>query len=235
MMTTAYVIEKRVREDWSTQARSQFSESDLTWQIVDRAGVPSRMAYLYSVDAINDIPTRNLDDWWEFRVRDLNGEVIATYPGKPIPPDYISWDHLRRAPLDVEDISIDALKELQKRYYEESDVIREMAAIIACEMGNRLSVDYGPKFVYAPDDPDGNKYHGKRKGLSIYVDDYGHYMTIHVDGKLVCSTHPTEQLFVPGEWVKRIDAIYKEAYQLMIARRQQKAEDMRRVLARRFK
>lgn len=230
MNTTAYVIEMKVREDWARAARSDFTARDLEWHVVDYKGQPCRMAYLDMQEAIDDMP-RSGDDWWECRVRDIQtNQVVALHPGSPIPPDWMSADRLRRPLAGLDTMSSDQLKALQREYYEASGRVRQMCAVVARELGTRLSAAYGPKYVYSPDDPDHGKFHGQRAGLSIYVDDYGGYMTVTIDGKRVCSTHATDQLFVPGEWVKRIDEIYPEAHARMQARATAAAERNRQYL-----
>lgn len=227
-MPTAYVIEMKVREDWAQQAASQFTKSELDWQVVDHHGSPSHMAYLDELDAIADMP--RVDDWYEVRVRDLDGNITVLNPGKPIPPDYVSGDHLRRPLTGVENLTIEQLTTLRREYYQASDGVRAMAATTAREIGERLSVNYGPKYVYAPDDPDMEKFYAQRSGLVIYVDDYGNYMNIYVDQRLVCSTHATNQLFVPGAWVRRIDEVYPDVYAKVVARREIKLHNQRKNL-----
>lgn len=58
---------------------------------------------------------------------------------------------------------------------------------------------YGPKHVWECGD------------VSIYVDDYGHYMSIRVGEQRVCSTHRTSQFFVAGPWVETVLAHLPEA------------------------
>src|SRR5438046_3119734 len=48
--------------------------------------------------------------------------------------------------------------------------------------------------------------------ITVYVDDYGRYMTVHLNGKRVCSTHQTERLFVPGEWSSIVAAHWGKAH-----------------------
>lgn len=48
---------------------------------------------------------------------------------------------------------------------------------------------YGPKRVWSL----GN--------IRIYIDDYGHYMTVHVGEKQVVSTHETKRFIIAGDWL----------------------------------
>jgi hypothetical protein len=79
-----------------------------------------------------------------------------------------------------------------------------------------FSSTYGPKYLWRNGD------------IEIYVDDYGKYMTVKIDGKLVCSTHVTERLFIPGEWVERVRpfaesaAVKKSEWQLSEAEKKRR-------------
>lgn len=57
----------------------------------------------------------------------------------------------------------------------------------------------------------GPKYQHSIGDIVIYVDDYGRYMTVHVNGKRVCSTHQTDRLFVSGEWSSIVVAHWSKA------------------------
>ncbi len=97
--------------------------------------------------------------------------------------------------------SLDELKEMKRAWYSEAEQSGLLARIatVCRELGSRLNANYGPKYEFVS------------VTTVIYVDDYGHYMTVRADGKEVCSTHPCSRLFVPGEWAKQIDALYTVA------------------------
>ncbi len=77
-----------------------------------------------------------------------------------------------------------------------ADVARELGHDPASydEQGNRTGYvsTYGPKRVWLSGD------------VRVYVDDYGHYMTVHAGGREVCSTHPCSEFFIAGPWVEEI-------------------------------
>ena len=87
------------------------------------------------------------------------------------------------------------LKELKQRWYEQaqSDGSLGLCYLVGRRLGERLGVTYGPKYRWLGPD-----------GIEIYVDDYGNYMIVKRHGKLICSTHTTNQLFVPGAWMEYV-------------------------------
>ena len=81
MLPCAYVIERKIREDWAAGAPEDFAKSELDWQIVSGGTVP--MAYLSVFQAITDMPN-NDDPWWEYRVRNIvYNRVEASHKGQP--------------------------------------------------------------------------------------------------------------------------------------------------------
>lgn len=58
---------------------------------------------------------------------------------------------------------------------------------------------YGPKRVW------------EHNGVRIFADGYGDYLTVHWEGKQVCSTHYCTQLFVPGDWLQIVLPFVEEA------------------------
>lgn len=91
---------------------------------------------------------------------------------------------------NLQSLSLDELKALKAQWYQEADnhgILRGLAEV-ARTLGKKLPERYGPKFRWEGGDE-----------VEIYVDDYGHYMTVHHKGRLVCSTH-SDRLFVPGDW-----------------------------------
>jgi len=76
-------------------------------------------------------------------------------------------------------------------------------AKIARELGHRESATYGPKFTWITP-----------KGLMVFVDDYGHYTTVHENdkgGRLLASTHPNESFCASGNWQEHILLLESEA------------------------
>lgn len=81
----AYVIERRIRDDWRQAVPRQFTnaqrESD--WEIVDAHGRPDQTAYLDEHDAVMDMAHMHQDEWFDFRVRNVfTGEVVAQFLGE---------------------------------------------------------------------------------------------------------------------------------------------------------
>jgi len=99
------------------------------------------------------------------------------------------------------DYTVEELKRLKKEWYQNAMDTGMIAKIgkICRELGNKVPAKWGPKYQFD---------HGD---LSLYVDDYGHYMTASYKDKMVCSTHFCEKLFVPGEWEKIITDHYPKA------------------------
>jgi hypothetical protein len=54
------------------------------------------------------------------------------------------------------------------------------------------------------------KWHWTRDGVSVYVDGFGGYLTVHQGERQVCSTHACERLFVPGPWLAVVRAARPE-------------------------
>ena len=96
--------------------------------------------------------------------------------------------------------TLEGLQELKAKTYKlaQTTGIINLIGKVARALGERVSQNYGPKYRFTTD------------ACEVYVDDYGNFMTVKVDGKLVCSTH-NEKLFVPGPWVASIHAAYLEA------------------------
>lgn len=99
--------------------------------------------------------------------------------------------------MNIQEMTITELEELKAKWYSVN-----MESIL-CIRG--VAEELGTCFV--------SKYTFQLDDINVYVDNYGRYMTVHVGDKLVCSTHQCEQLFIPGEWVAKILALYGEAMQ----------------------
>ena len=93
------------------------------------------------------------------------------------------------------------LKKLKQDWYSEASSNGTIAMLwkIAKELGTSLNAKCPPKWQWTQ----GN--------IKIYADGYGNYLTVHVAGKEVVSTHETERLFVPGDWLKEIQPFVSEA------------------------
>jgi hypothetical protein len=105
--------------------------------------------------------------------------------------------------MDLQEMTSDELNTLQIKWYEDakdSGKLTELHAI-GRYLGTPLQANYGPKYAYNVDE------------LYIYVDDYGHYMTVNYKEKMVCSTHPCERLYVPGDWETMIPQLVNLADQ----------------------
>lgn len=72
-------------------------------------------------------------------------------------------------------------------------------ATIARELGESLSHRYGPKYRFTDGD------------LEIYVDDYGHFMTVKRGSEQLASTHTCERFIKDGDWQKQLLSHYEEA------------------------
>jgi len=110
---------------------------------------------------------------------------------------------------------------MKKKYYDDatSSGILGRIATVCRQLGSDLSQRYGPKYEYI----NGN--------IRIYVDDYGNYMTVQVDGKDVCSTHPCDRLFVPGNWTAIIETAYPAAAEVASGKFHDREERERQALA----
>ncbi len=98
----------------------------------------------------------------------------------------------------LSEMTIEELREQKKAWYKDAKDTGKLSAlrIIGEELGDNLNHRYGPKYLFA------------QNGIEIYVDNYGHYMTVSNGDKRVCSTHPCDQLFIPGEWYDGLSSLY---------------------------
>jgi hypothetical protein len=89
-------------------------------------------------------------------------------------------------------MTVDELKALKCQWYDaaQGDGSISLCYLVGRTLGRDLSAKYGPKRRWSA------------KGVEIYVDDYGRYMTVCAGGKEVCSTHDCSRLFVPGPWME---------------------------------
>jgi len=104
--------------------------------------------------------------------------------------------------MDIKQMTKKELLELKCQRYKRAvdNGTIEKLYLIARELGKELSATYGPKYSWNKDQ------------IDIYVDDYGHYMTVNINDKLVCSTHFCDEFIIPGEWLDIVLKSYQEAH-----------------------
>jgi len=104
--------------------------------------------------------------------------------------------------MEIEQMTKEELLKLKNQRYKtaiDNGTISKLY-LIARELGKELSTTYGPKYSWDKDQ------------INIYVDDYGSYMNVTLDHKLVCSTHFCDQFIIPGEWLDIVLKSYQEAH-----------------------
>lgn len=124
------------------------------------------------------------------------------------------------------EMSADQLFGLKRRWYDEAKRASHLEHIerVCRELGRSLSVRYGPKYEF------------DTHGIRIHVDGYGGYMTVSVEDpesgehSRVCSTHPCDGLFVPGEWLEQLEEYYEPAAESERCRKSARIERNRREL-----
>jgi len=102
--------------------------------------------------------------------------------------------------MKTEGMSLEELKELKRTQYEEarkSGVFLRLATV-GRELGREVGRP-GPKYLW------------EDSSVRVFVDDYGRYVTVHVNEKLVASSHPCTRLFIAGQWQDVALARYPEA------------------------
>ena len=104
--------------------------------------------------------------------------------------------------MDIKQMTKKELLELKCQRYKRAvdNGTIEKLYLIARELGKELSATYGPKYSWNKDQ------------IDIYVDDYGHYMTVNINDKLVCSTHFCDEFIIPGEWINIVLKSYQKAF-----------------------
>jgi hypothetical protein len=104
--------------------------------------------------------------------------------------------------MDLEKMTTQELLRLKNERYQASQDNGTIGKLhlIAEELGENFLATYGPKYCWDKDN------------VRIYVDDYGHYMTVNFNNRLVCSTHPCQQFIILGEWIDIALASYQEAF-----------------------
>lgn len=101
---------------------------------------------------------------------------------------------------ELKDMTAKELEEYKAKLYKENTDNGNIHKLctIARMLGDNINANYGPKYALQ----DG--------AIQIYVDDYGHYMTVHEESKMKVSTH-NEKLYAPGEWEQIITRLYPSA------------------------
>lgn len=123
--------------------------------------------------------------------------------------------------IPTEEMSEEQLLAMKRLIFQEakSQGVIGGLATIARQFGEELNANYGPKY----------KWEGE--GVVVYVDDYGHYMTVHADGnRLVSSSHKNEKLFVPGPWLTPLLPLMEQAKQAAEAKAEQRKRDAAQAL-----
>jgi hypothetical protein len=127
--------------------------------------------------------------------------------------------------INLKQMTTDELrKEIARIYaqYQQNCVISQLyiiARTLGCDpAGDGYISSCGPKFKFV----DGN--------VSLYVDDYGGYMTVSMDGKRVLSTHQCDQFIIPGAWIDTILAHYPAAQAKITADRAEREQSERNAL-----
>ena len=100
----------------------------------------------------------------------------------------------------LSDMSLKELQDLKKQWYAEAQEQGKFKALykIARELGQNIRHNYGPKYRF------------EAERLVIFVDDYGHYCTVHLHDKLIASDH-NDRLYIPGEWESILEKHLSEA------------------------
>lgn len=123
--------------------------------------------------------------------------------------------------IPTEEMSEEQLLAMKRLIFQEakSQGVIGGLATIARQFGEELNANYGPKY----------KWEGE--GVVVYVDDYGHYMTVHADGnRLVSSSHKNEKLFVPGPWLTPLLPLMEQAREAAEAKAEQRKRDAAQAL-----
>lgn len=102
--------------------------------------------------------------------------------------------------MNTEEMTLEQLRTLKRQNYKNAinDGTLEFLSDIARHLGERQSSNYGPKYKWEHDN------------IEIFVDDYGNFMTVTVEGEQVASTHPCGQYIRGGGWLDEVKAFKKE-------------------------
>lgn len=132
--------------------------------------------------------------------------------------------HFTRPDKPLAEMSAEELATLKRSWYAQAKMAGNLERIhkVCRELGESQSVRYGPKYELSIGD------------VHIYLDGYGSgYMVVSTGGergRRVCSTHPADELFVPGEWLDKVEAHYERALESESARKSNYQQAQRREL-----
>lgn len=117
--------------------------------------------------------------------------------------------------MNTEEMTIEQLRALKEHNYKTAihDGTFEFLANLARHFGVYQSCSYGPKYKWENDD--GN--------IVIFVDDYGHYMTVTVNGEKVASTHFCDQYIKSGNWFNEVH-VFRGEVDRTIKKKQEEKE-----------
>lgn len=110
-------------------------------------------------------------------------------------------------------MTVEELRALKQQNYKtaQNDGTLSFLADVARHLGEYQSCSYGPKYKWENDN------------IVIFVDDYGGYMTVNVDGEKVASTHFCDQFIRGGGWLDEVNAFRGEVDRV-IKEKQEKKE-----------
>ena len=96
-------------------------------------------------------------------------------------------------------------------------------ATVARQFGKSLNANYGPKYQWAGE------------GVTVYVDDYGRWLSITAGSKCLVSADLRSQaevlgLFVPGPWLTPLLPLMEQAKQAAEAKAEQRKRDAAQAL-----
>lgn len=101
---------------------------------------------------------------------------------------------------ELKDMTAKELEDYKRKLYKDNTDNGNIQKLytIGRKFGADFASNYGPKYLL------------NEGQTEIFIDDYGGYMTVKVNGKLKVSTH-NEKLYVPGEWEGIISRLWPKA------------------------
>lgn len=112
--------------------------------------------------------------------------------------------------------TVEQLQQIKKQAFQDAITVSEDGSpskvqilyLIGRYLGESTNAKWGPKYRFV------------RDNCEIFIDDYGHFMTVKVDDKYVCHTHGNENLFVNGPWFDDLAPLLLDAVRERDARKQ---------------
>lgn len=140
--------------------------------------------------------------------------------------------NIEKSTMNTEDMTNEELKQLRQERYHAACQNGTFAklGLIARQLGHdpaSRDADGNPIPYRSSHGP---KYVWRRNNIKIYVDDYGHYMTVHMGDREMASTHQCSQFIIPGDWIAEALSVYEVAVAKANMARQQKNDHERRQL-----